>query len=390
MLSHNPSSLKLLMATPRYLPFMGGIETHVHEVGVRLARAGVDLTILTADPTGRLPREEASEGLRIRRVRAFPSQMDFYFSPGIYQEIVGGVWDIVHCQGIHTLVAPLAMLAAWRADIPYMVTFHTGGHSSNWRNAIRRIQWRTLRPLLAHAERLIGVSQFEADLFQKQLNLPREQFAVIPNGGSLPARQNQTPQQNGNQVIISVGRLERYKGHHRMITAMPQILAQYPDIRLLILGTGPYEAELRKIADKCGVADRVEIRAVPAGDRAQMATVLSEAALVVLLSDYEAHPVAVMEALALRRPVLVTDTSGLRELAERRLVRAIPLNSPPNEIASAVIAQLRDPLIPEFVQIPTWEDCAGKLLAEYNKISLRRHHSPQVAATENNAYLDAH
>ena len=129
---------------------------------------------------------------------------------------------------------------------------------------------------------------------------------------------------------------------------------------------------------------------VPAGDRAQMATVLSEAALVVLLSDYEAHPVAVMEALALRRPVLVTDTSGLRELAERRLVRAIPLNSPPNEIASAVIAQLRDPLIPESVQIPTWEDCAGKLLVEYSNISLRRNHSPLVSVTENNAYLDAH
>ena len=128
MSSQNTSSFKLLMVTPRYLPFMGGIETHVHEVGVRLAWAGVELTILTSDPTGRLPREKESDGLRIRRVRALPSQMDFYFSPGIYHEIIGGAWDIVHCQGIHTLVAPLAMLAAWRADIPYMVTFHTGGH----------------------------------------------------------------------------------------------------------------------------------------------------------------------------------------------------------------------------------------------------------------------
>jgi len=98
----------------------------------------------------------------------------------------------------------------------------------------------------------------------------------------------------------------------------------------------------------------------------------SQAALVVLFSEYEAHPVAVMEALALGRPVLVADTSGLRELAERRLVRAIPLESKPAEIAFAVIAQLRDPLVPESVQLPTWDDCARELLSEYHSICKRK------------------
>ncbi|MBE3558221.1 MAG: hypothetical protein IMW89_03230 [Ktedonobacteraceae bacterium] len=41
------SGLRLLMVTPRYFPYMGGIETHVYEVGRRLAAAGVHVTLLT-------------------------------------------------------------------------------------------------------------------------------------------------------------------------------------------------------------------------------------------------------------------------------------------------------------------------------------------------------
>jgi glycosyltransferase involved in cell wall biosynthesis len=356
------------MVTPRYLPLMGGIETHVYEVGRRLARSGIDLTVLTTDRTGRLPREENSEGMRIRRVPAFPAQMDYYVAPDIYHEIVDGGWDIVHCQGIHTMVPPLAMMAALRANIPFLVTFHTGGHSSEWRNAVRGIQWQMLRPLLARARRLIGVSRFEAELFRSKLRFPPERFVVIPNGGSLAEKSGGKLPQDDTRIILSVGRLEKYKGHQRMIRALPAVLAKYPNARLHIVGSGPYESELKKLAEKCHVQDYIEIYSVPATDRAHMADVISSAALVVLLSDYEAHPIAVMESLALGRPVLVTDTSGLHELAEGRLVSSIPLDSRTEEIAAAVILQLRDPLIPESVQLPTWEDCTEKLMVEYSKI----------------------
>jgi hypothetical protein len=88
----------------------------------------------------------------------------------------------VHVQGVHTLVAPLAMFAAARSRVPYVVTFHTGGHSSWLRSALRPLQWRTLRPLLAGADRLIGVSAFEAKLFEGTLGLPPWRFVVIANG----------------------------------------------------------------------------------------------------------------------------------------------------------------------------------------------------------------
>ncbi len=165
---------------------MGGIETHVYEVGKRLAAAGVAVTVLTTNPGGRLPAREEIDRVQIRRARAWPANRDYYFAPEIARVITRESWDIVHCQGIHTLVAPLAMFAAVRARIPFVLTFHTGGHSSRMRNAIRGIQWATLRPLLARAKTLIGVSTFEAEYFRRTLHLPADRFVVIRNGGQLP------------------------------------------------------------------------------------------------------------------------------------------------------------------------------------------------------------
>src|SRR5919204_3051776 len=106
---------------------------------------------------------------------------------------------------------------------------------------------------------------------------------------------------------------------------MPAILAAHSDARLWIAGTGPYERRLREQAARLGVAHRVEIRAIPAAEREQMASELSRAAVVVLLSEYETQPLAILEAVALGRPAVVADTSGLTELARHGLAVAIPL-----------------------------------------------------------------
>lgn len=362
-------SLNVLMVTPRYYPYMGGIETHVYEVGRRLTQNGHNITILTTAPQfvlPPLPREEESHGMRIIRVPAWPRKRDYYFAPEVRSIIKQADWDLVHCQGCHTFVPPLAMLAAKEARIPYILTFHTGGHSSSIRNRIRSLQWNLLRPLLANATTLIGVSHFEADYFRDLLHLPAEKFVVISNGSTLPDLPSRQPISTEQTLIVSIGRLERYKGHQRLITALPKIREWRPNTRLLIVGAGPYEATLRELAKHTGVTEYVEIRSVPASERLAMAELLSQATLVTLLSEYEAHPIAVMEALSLQRPVLVAETSGLKELADQGLVRAIPLYSSPEEVALAVQRQIEEPVLPPAsFALPTWDDCAGQLQEAY-------------------------
>ena len=369
-----PSPLRVLVVAARYLPYMGGLETHVYEVGRRLARAGVEVTVLTTDVSGRLPAFEESEGMRIRRVRAWPANKDYYFAPGIYRVITCGRWDLVHCQGYHNLVPPLAMLAAWRANIPFVLTFHSGGDVSRLRKALRGLHWTMLRPLLSRARKLIAVSEFEAGFFRERLRLPAERFVVIPNGAHLPHMfepEVAADQADDGPLIVSIGRLERYKGHQRVVAALPKLLEQVPDARVRIVGVGPYESTLQKMASRLGVAERVEIQAVPSGDRGGMAELIARADLVTLLSEYESQGLAVMEALTLGRPVLVAATSALQELAELGLAHAVPLESTPEEVATAVASQLRRPLVPQNVALPTWTACAASLLALYQSIARR-------------------
>ena len=99
-----------------------------------------------------------------------------------------------------------------------------------------------------------------------------------------------------------------------------------------------------------------------------MAEEVSHAALVVLLSEYETHPIAVLEAIALGRPALVAATSGLNEIANKGLAQAIPLDSTSRQVAEAVLDQLRRPQVPPPFKLPTWDECATELLALYQKV----------------------
>lgn len=353
---------RVTMVTARCQPEIGGIESHVAEVARRLAESGVELEVLTTDRSGRLPRAERIEGHVVRRFRAYPRTRDWYFSPGLFLAVLRSRTGLVHVQGVHTLVPPLAMIAAVLRRRPFVLTFHSGGSSSAFRSRARGTQFRLLAPLLRRARALVGVSDFEVARFQEVVG-PTSPVQLVRNGGALPpVHEIVAPEPD---LVVSVGRLERYKGHHRVVEALPHLLERRPDARVEILGSGPYEAELHALAERLGVADRVSVRFVPPVDRQAMSRALAGAGVVALLSDYEAHPVAVMEALEAGRPVVVRRTSGLTELAERGWAVGVGPDASPQEVAAALDAQLTRPVGPATGELPTWEDCASALADLY-------------------------
>jgi len=365
--------LRVLMVTPSYLPEIGGVERHVHEVATRIAAAGDDVTVLTTDIEGRLPASERVDGVEVRRVRAHPRRADWRFAPGLHAVIAAGGWDVVHVQSYHTFVAPLAMATAARHRIPYVVTFHGGGHSADLRNRARRAHRTALRPLLARAAALVAVAAFEIDEYADELRLPRERFRLISNGVELPAPPAggplDHPAEGGRPLIASVGRLERYKGHQRVIAALPHVRAVAPSARLWVAGSGPYEGRLRDQVARLGLGESVEISAVAADAREQMARRLSAVDLVVLLSDFETQPIAALEALALGRPLLVAPGSGLGELAARGLARAVAVDASPETVAAAILRELSDPLARGPLVLPSWDDCAAALVELYRQVA---------------------
>ena len=309
--------------------------------------------------------------MTIRTVRACPANRDWCLAPRIWRQMSRQPWDVVHVQSYHTFVAPLAMLRALTLGIPYVVTFHGGGHSSEARNKVRGLQRALLRPLLKRAARLVAVARFEIEQYGGELGIGPEKFALIPNGTDLAFSDagSANGKAEGPPAIASIGRLERYKGHHRVIDAFPYVLNREPEARLLVVGTGPYEDELRKLASELGIEDRVEFTSTPPDQPTAMAELLQRVSLVVLMSDFETHPLVALEAAAAGRRLLVADASGLAEIAADGFARAIPLDESAEGIGAAVIEELAKPPQTKRPQLTSWDECAAELLALYRSLA---------------------
>jgi glycosyltransferase involved in cell wall biosynthesis len=356
--------IRVLIVTARFFPDLGGTETHVYEVTRRMAsNKNLDLTVLTTDRSRTLPPREELHGFTLLRCRAYPRHRDYYFAPGVYWRILRGNYDLVHCQGIHTAVPIIAMIAAKQRRIPYVVTLHTGGHSSRLRRRLRKFQWQALGPLLRGAAAVVAVSRFEQRLFQKICFLDTARFKIIQNGAGLTENEVRTDIIPGR--IVSCGRLERYKGHQRIVEALPIVQRSVPEATLHILGSGPYESRLRSLIRTLGLEESVTIEYIAPDDRQRMATSLGAAAVATALSEYESNPVAVMEALALGVPTIGLDTAGMGDLVEDGLARGVTKDASPTAIAQALIDVLRHQSTNDLPALPTWDAIAADLVDVY-------------------------
>ena len=363
------TQLRVAMVSWRALPFMGGVETHIHEVSRRLAARGVEVSVLTTDTTGELPTDEVMSGYRVRRWPAYPRSRDYYFAPGLARYLHRTHdFDVIHVQGVHSLVPPMALFATRGTHVPSVLTFHTGGNSSGLRESLRPLQFKLIAPLLRSTAALVAVSEFERRRFADILGVPKGSIRLIRNGCDPLPIDPVAPKPDGKPLIVSVGRLERYKGHHRILQALPNILAQAPDARLFVVGSGPYEQDLRDMAANLGVSEHLSIRGFGPEERAEMGSLVSNADVMCLLSEYEAHPVAVMEAIGTGTKALVADTSGLSELGYAGLATTIPLDASPEQIAAAALAVAASPRTAP-PQLPTWDDCVDQLQALYREIT---------------------
>jgi glycosyltransferase involved in cell wall biosynthesis len=175
-------------------------------------------------------------------------------------------------------------------------------------------------------------------------------------------------------VLLNVGRLAREKGHMHVIGAMPAIMAAAPEARLLIVGDGPDEAQLRAEIQRLGLDDVVMLP----GKRRDVANLLAAADVFVFPSIAEGFGIAAVEAMAAGVPVIVTRAGGLAEIVEDGVTGLVVPTADPVAIAAAVIrlygdASLRQRLVERarasaFARF-TAEAGVARLQEFYNKLA---------------------
>jgi glycosyltransferase involved in cell wall biosynthesis len=138
-------------------------------------------------------------------------------------------------------------------------------------------------------------------------------------------------------VLLNVGRLSNQKGQAYLIQALPRIRARYPSAVLLLAGRGSLEHSYRMLARNLGVADAVRFLGV----RADVCRLLQASDLFVFPSVYEGAGVALLEAMAMGRPIVATSAPAVVEVAGDAAA-LVPVRDA-ERLAEGVIALAADP-----------------------------------------------
>jgi len=114
-----------------------------------------------------------------------------------------------------------------------------------------------------------------------------------------------------DQILVgAAGRLVPVKGLDILIKASRRIIDKIPEVRLVLAGDGPQRAELEEQVHMSGLKGKV----VLTGFREDIVDLLADLDLFVMSSHHEGIPMVLLEAMALKRPVVVTDVGGIREV----------------------------------------------------------------------------
>ena len=215
---------------------------------------------------------------------------------------------------------------------------------------------RPMRWAMGQVDALVGISEFVVGSLVEN-GYPRERTRLVLNAVDLPAWD---PRVDGGPVRQALGirtdapviacaaRLFRGKGQDELIRALPAVCQEFPDVRVLIVGSDDrqamrtsFTAELRVLAANLGVSDNV----IFTGQRADMPAVMAAADVFALPSDEEPFGLVFIEAMAMKKPVVALDNGGAPEIIEHG--KSGFLSRPGDHAALAAILRLllRDPAL---------------------------------------------
>ncbi|HKO27572.1 MAG TPA: glycosyltransferase family 4 protein, partial [Solirubrobacteraceae bacterium] len=205
--------------------------------------------------------------------------------------------------------------------------------------ASARVQHR----LLAHVVHHVAVSQAIACRLVAELGWPPGRVKVVANGvdsrryaeGADPDLRRSLTGGCGRRLVVTVARLAEQKGLRHLVEAMRLL----PDVTLAMVGDGPDRHALETLASGLGVADRIRFL----GNRDDVPRLLSAADVFVLPSLWEGLPLALIEAMAARAPIVATSIPGVDEVvADRETALLVPPGDAA-ALAHAVRRLLDDP-----------------------------------------------
>jgi len=171
--------------------------------------------------------------------------------------------------------------------------------------------------------------------------LHEKNVRVVHNGVDLSkfTPGNRKRDQRSDPRIISIGRLIEWKGHHIFIRAASQVRAKYPSARFILVGSGPYETELKNLAESLGVTDAM----VYTGYLSDIRNALEESDIFVHCSiNPEPFGRTIIEAMAMGKATIAANLGAVPEIITDGVDGILIPPDDPEVLAKTVIRLLEN------------------------------------------------
>jgi len=292
---------------------VGGAERVVARTVARLDKNKYEAIVCCLWMRGAVADEIEKAGVRVINLDA-KNKLDFRILFRLYRFLKEHKPDILHSFLFHANM--VGRLMGRLAGVPIIISSERvmeieGQH---------RLLLNKVTAQLAH--KIVTVSDNVRKFAIHQIGIAPEKLVTIHNGVDLKEysvnpkqrwgeeRREQLGINPSHRVIGTVGHMEKEKGWDYLLRAIPKVLAQHKEVTFLFVGEGSQKAELKQLARDLGISSRVMF----AGYRDDVPQLLPILDVFVLPSIYEGMPNAIIEAMAMERPVVATRVGAVPEV----------------------------------------------------------------------------
>src|SRR6266498_4378406 len=371
---------------------IGGISTHVYHLSRALVEKGTSVRVITCDfPNA--PAEEIIDGVPVSRVDSgrVPESNFLLWIYHLNSQMISKTielfeterFDLIHAHD--WVVGRAAVELKNRLGLPLISTIHAteigrgGSLDGEYRRKVRDIE----RLLVEQSDGIICCSNYMLDHIQHVLGAVKTKVRVIPNGvESSRFNGGRQPQlilagiPEDRKIIFYVGRIVREKGIFTLLDALEKLRKQGKDVSLVFVGEGPLKEDLAKEVLRRKLSDRVKLAGFV--DEKKLVSLYNSSDVFVLASHYEPFGMVVLEAMASRIPVVVSDVGGLSEIVEDGITGVKVPSSDPHALAEGILRVLENRELSERLKENAyravqeryrWDTIAEKTLEAYRTSS---------------------
>lgn len=219
--------------------------------------------------------------------------------------------ELVHSQVNFSLLQQF--FAVRLAGMIYLVTERNCYQRSGFALYRKRIQYYFLKRF---GVQYSANSRRVADHLARMLNEQVDQFPIFSNGIAIESRDADNPSRpNSNScvTIAYIARMAKHKGHIFFLEILERLIHRHNrPVEAVLIGDGPMRPTIENAVHEMKLSNYVRFTGVVPNVEDH----IRDADIVALFSDYEGMPNVVIEAMAVGRPVVATDTGNVRELLE--------------------------------------------------------------------------